>query len=188
MKKEINFDIKALNGAINVIGKYGGDKARLSELQIKELKRMINFTVNYVIGSRVINKAATKALTSQVIDALQLRGVRDPLAFRGMVSKVVELCILDNLFIAEEMKGFDVTTIRVEMCIDKFLEMFPKSKEVEILEMTTYEVIYTVSGALNYDEVECDHISVEGDFISVYKDSKCIAIYNKEIFIRAILL
>lgn len=54
--------------------------------------------------------------------------------------------------------------------------------------MKTYEVIYTVSGALNYDEVKCDYISVEGNFISVYKDSECIAIYNKEIFIRAILL
>lgn len=63
-----------------------------------------------------------------------------------------------------------------------------KQAEGNYADMKTYEVIYTVSGALNYDEVECDYISVEGDSVSAFKDNERVAIYNKDNFVRAILL
>lgn len=186
MKKEINFDIKALNGAINVIGKYGGDKARLSELQIKELEKVIEFTLDYIPNASVMTDSPIKRLVMKATMAMRVNGIQDPSTLMCILTKIIERSISDYEEIVAELTRTRSFSVQHTMNVDELLQEFPKIERGE--GMKTYEVIYTVSGALNYDEVECDHISVEGDFVSVYKDSKCIAIYNKEIFIRAILL
>ena len=185
MKKEINFDIKALNGAINAIGKYGGDKDRLNELQIKELEKVIEFTLDYVPNASVMVDSPIKRLVMKTM-AMRVSGIQDPSTLMCILTKIIERSISDYEETVAELAKTRSFSVQHTMNVDELLQEFPKIERGE--GMKTYEVIYTVSGALNYDEVKCDYISVEGDFVSVYKNDKRIAIYSKEIFIRAILL
>ena len=188
MKKEINFDVKVLNGAIDVIGRYGGDKTKLSESQIKELEKVVEFTLDYVAETHVTSGSVVGKLVVEVGNKLALRSVRDPLTFNFILKTIVERGVLDNKEFALELSRNRSVSLSDYMSVEELLQRFPKFKEVEILETTTYEVIYTATGVLNHDEVKCDYISVEGNFVSVFKDNERVAIYNKDNFVRATLL
>lgn len=188
MKKVIDFDVKALNGAVDVVRKYGGDKARLSELQIKELEKVVEFTLDYVTETHVTSDSAVERLVSEVRCKLGLRGIRAPLTFRYILEKIVERGVSDNEEVALELSRNRSVSLSDDMSVEELLREFPKLKEVENMETTTYEVIYTVTGVLNHDEVKCDYVSVEGNFVSAFKDNERVAIYNKDNFVRATLL
>lgn len=188
MEKEINFDVKALNGAIDVIRKYGGDKTKLSESQIKELEKVIEFTLDYVAETHVTSGSVVGKLVVEVGNKLALRGVRDPLTFNFILKMIVERGVLDNKEFALELARNRSVSLSDYMSVEGLLQRFPKFKEVEILETTTYEVIYAVGVTLNYDVVKCDYISVEGNFVSAFKGDERVAIYNKDNFVRANLL
>ena len=172
--------------AIDIIGIRGG-KSNLSDVQAQSLQSLID-DVSLKVAKKATKRSTVDDLTSEILKEMSIKGVRDSSTLKVIFSKIVEWeldSMKENFRMFLESNSF---SLQEEMNVSDLLDMLPARKEVEILETTTYEVIYTVTGVLNHDEVKCDYISIEGNFVSAFKDNERVAIYNKDNFVRATLL
>lgn len=78
-----------LNDVLGVIGRYGGDRSRLSDIQVQSLQSLID-GVSFKVAKKATRRSTVDDLTGEILRVMNINGVRDPSTLKVIVSKVVE--------------------------------------------------------------------------------------------------
>jgi len=172
--------------AIDIIGIHGSE-SNLSDVQVQSLQSLID-DVSFKVTEIATRRSTVEEITSEMLRVMDINGVRNPLTFKLIVSKVVEW-ELDNL--EENFRTFlksNSFSFREEMNVSDLLSMLPARKGVRNVEMKKFEVIYTVGTTSNCDAIECTEMTLNENLIEFYNSGELVAFYNVDNFIRATLL
>ena len=159
--------------AIDIIGIHGGE-SNLSDAQVQSLQSLID-DVSFKVTEIATRRSTVEEITSEMLRVMNINGVRNPLTFKLIVSKVVEW-ELDNL--KENFRTFsegNSFSLQDEMNVSDLLSMLPARKEVRDAELKKFAVVYTVGNTSGYDIIKCTEMTLNESFAEFYNDGELVA-------------